>query len=158
MTQKTQQPHNVAENRKARHDYHIEESYEAGIVLTGSEMKAVRAGRMNLRGSYARVVAGEVWLYDSHIAQYEQSGIYFNHEPMRPRKLLLHRREISRIVGQVERQRYTLVPLRAYFKGRRLKLELGLARGKKEYDRREDIAKRDAQREIERAVKRAIYD
>lgn len=159
MAEKTGQPiQNVADNRKARHDYHIEETYEVGIALTGSEIKSARAGRMNLRGSYARVVEGEVWLYDSHISPYEQSGIYFNHEPTRPRKLLLHRREISRIVGLVERQRYTLAPLRAYFKGRRLKLELGLARGKKEYDRREDIAKRDARREIERAVKRSLNE
>src|SRR5512145_184860 len=126
----------VAENRKARHDYFIEESYETGVALRGSEIKSLRAGRMNLRGGYARVVGGEVWLYDVHISPYEQSGTYFNHEPTRPRKLLLHRREINRIVGQVERQGFTLVPLRVYFKGRRAKLELGLARGKKLYDKR----------------------
>ncbi|MFO7168979.1 MAG: SsrA-binding protein SmpB [Chloroflexota bacterium] len=143
----------VADNRKARHDYFIEETYEAGIVLTGSEIKSIRNGRVNLRGGYARVVNGEVWLYDVHIASYEQSGKYFNHEPTRPRKLLLHRREISRIVGQVERQGYTLVPLRLYLKGRRAKVELGLARGKKLYDKREDIAKREARRDIERAMK-----
>jgi SsrA-binding protein len=143
----------VAENRKARHDYFIEESYEAGIALTGSEIKSVRGGRLNLRGGYARVVGGEVWLYDVHISPYEQSGTHFNHEPTRPRKLLLHRREISRIVGQVERQGFTLVPLRIYFKGRHAKLELGLARGKKLYDKREDIARREARRDIERAMK-----
>ena len=143
----------VAENRKARHDYFIEESYEAGIALTGSEIKSVRGGRLNLRGGYARVVGGEVWLYDVHISPYEQSGTHFNHEPTRPRKLLLHRREISRIVGQVERQGFTLVPLRVYFKGRHAKLELGLARGKKLYDKREDIARREARRDIERAMK-----
>ena len=136
----------VAENRKARHDYFIEESYEAGLALTGSEIKSVRAGRLNLRGGYARVVGGEVWLYDVHISPYEQSGTYFNHEPTRPRKLLLHRSEISRIAGQVERQGFTLVPLRVYFKGRHAKVDLGLARGKKLYDKREDIAKREAQR------------
>ena len=143
----------VADNRKARHDYFIEESYEAGLALTGSEIKSLRGGRLNLRGGYARVVNGEVWLHDVHISPYEQSGAYFNHEPTRPRKLLLHRREISRILGQVERQGFTLVPLRVYFKGRRAKLELGLARGKKLYDKREDLAKREAHRDIERALK-----
>jgi SsrA-binding protein len=148
----------VAENRKARHDYFIDESYEAGIVLTGSEIKAIRGGRINLRGGYARVVNGEVWMYDVHISPYEQSGIHFNHEPTRPRKLLLHRREISRILGQVDRQGVTLVPLRVYFKGRRAKLELGLARGKKLYDKREDIAKREAKRDIERAMKSRRFE
>ncbi|HNP73282.1 MAG TPA: SsrA-binding protein SmpB [Kouleothrix sp.] len=143
----------VADNRKARHDYFIDESYEAGIALTGSEIKSARAGRVNLRGGYARVVNDEVWLYDVHISPYDQSGTYFNHEPTRPRKLLLHRREISRILGQVERQGFTLVPLRLYFKGRRLKVDLGLARGKKLYDKRDDIAKREAKRDIERAMK-----
>jgi SsrA-binding protein len=143
----------IAENRKARHDYFIEDSYEAGLALTGSEIKSLRGGRLNLRGGYARVVGSEVWLYDVHIAPYEQSGTYFNHEPTRPRKLLLHRSEINRIAGQVERQGYTLVPLRVYFKGRRAKLELGLARGKKLYDKREDIAKREAKRDIERIMK-----
>jgi SsrA-binding protein len=143
----------VADNRKARHDYFIEESFEAGLALTGTEIKSVRSGRLNLRGGYARVVGGEVWLYDVHISPYEQSGTYFNHEPTRPRKLLLHRREINRILGQVERQGFTLVPLRVYFKGRRAKLELGLARGKKLYDKREDIAKREARRDIERVMK-----
>jgi SsrA-binding protein len=148
----------VAENRKARHDFFIEESYEAGLALTGSEIKSVRGGRLNLRGGYARVVDGEIWLYDVHISPYEQSGTHFNHEPTRPRKLLLHRREISRIVGQVERQGFTLVPLRVYFKGRRAKVELGLARGKKLYDKREDIAKREAQRDIQRVIKSRRYE
>jgi SsrA-binding protein len=143
----------VADNRKARHDYFIDESYETGLALTGSEIKSVRAGRLNLRGGYARVVNGEVWLYDVHISPYDQSGKYYNHEPTRPRKLLLHRREISRVAGLVERQGYTLVPLRVYLKGRRAKLELGVARGKKLYDKREDISKREAQRDIERAMK-----
>jgi SsrA-binding protein len=143
----------VAENRKARHDYFIDESYEAGLALTGSEIKSIRSGHINLRGGYARVVNGEVWLYDVHISPYEQSGTHYNHVPTRPRKLLLQRREINRILGQVERQGFTLVPLRVYFKGRRAKLELGLARGKKLYDKREDIAKREAHRDIERAMK-----
>src|SRR5262245_36871855 len=143
----------VAENRKARHDYFIEESFEAGLALTGSEIKSLRGGRLNLRGGYARIVDGEVWLYDVHISPYEQSGVYFNHEPTRPRKLLLHRREIDRISGQVERQGFTLVPLRVYLKGRRAKVELGVARGKKLYDKREDIAKREAKRDMDRAMK-----
>src|SRR5215211_9483992 len=154
MAGKDNQPNQtVADNRKARHDYFIDENYEAGLALTGSEIKSVRAGRVNLRGSYARIVNGEVWLYDVHISPYEQSGTYFNHEPTRPRKLLLHRREIERIAGQVERQGFTLVPLRLYFKGRRAKIELGLARGKKLYDKREDMAKREANRDIQRALK-----
>jgi SsrA-binding protein len=153
MSGKQDNPGVVSENRKARHDYSIEESVEAGIVLTGSEIKSVRAGKVNLRGSYARVYNDEVFLYESHIATYEQSGTHFNHEPTRPRKLLLHRREISRLEGFVRQKGLTLVPLRIYFKGRRAKLELGVARGKKNYDRREDIAKRDAQRDIERAMK-----
>ncbi|GAB4208319.1 MAG: SsrA-binding protein SmpB [Roseiflexaceae bacterium] len=150
--------HTIADNRKARHDYFIEEQYEAGIVLTGSEIKSLRNGRINMRGGYARIVRGEVWLYDIHISTYEQSGTHFNHEPTRARKLLLHRREIGRITGLIERQGYTLVPLRIYLKGRRAKVELGLARGKKLYDKREDIAKRDARREIDRAMKQRRYD
>jgi SsrA-binding protein len=141
----------VAVNRKARHDYNIEESFEAGIVLTGSEIKSVRAGRVNLRGSFARVVNDEVLLYDAHISPYDQA--YEQHNPTRPRKLLLHRREINRMLGLVQQKGLTLVPLRIYFKGRRAKVELGVARGKKTYDKREDIAKRDAQRDIERAMK-----
>ena len=154
MAGKDNQPNQtVADNRKARHDYFIDESYEAGLALTGSEIKSVRAGRVNLRGGYARVLNGEIWLYDVHISPYEQSGTYYNHEPTRPRKLLLHRREISRILGQVERQGFTLVPLRLYFKGRHAKVDLGLARGKKQYDKREDIAKRESRRDIERVMK-----
>ena len=154
MADKDEKPNRtVADNRKARHDYFIDESYEAGLSLTGSEIKSIRAGRVNLRGGYARVQNGELWLYDVHISPYEQSGTHYNHEPTRPRKLLLHRREISRILGQVERQGFTLVPLRLYFKGRRAKLDLGLARGKKLYDKRDDIANREAKRDIERIMK-----
>src|SRR3712207_2241601 len=147
----------VAENRKARHDYFIEESYEAGIVLTGSEIKAIRAGRLNLRGGYARVVNGEVWMYDVHISPYEQSGTYFNHEPTRPRKLLLHRREINRLLGKLEAKGLTLVPLDIHFKGRRAKVKLGVARGKKLFDKREATAERDATRQIERVLKERRY-
>ncbi|MEI7772295.1 MAG: SsrA-binding protein SmpB [Chloroflexales bacterium] len=153
MSGKDQNPGTVADNRKARHDYDIEETYEAGIVLTGSEIKSVRAGRINLRGSYARIFNEELYLYDSHISPYEQSGTYFNHEPTRPRKLLMHRREINRLDGLIRQKGLTIVPLKVYFKGRRAKLELGVARGKKNYDKREDIAKRDSQRDIERAMK-----
>lgn len=152
MTSKQTDPH-IASNRKAFHDYFIEENYETGIVLTGSEIKSVRAGKVNLRGGYASLKNGEVWLYDVHISPYEQSGTFFNHEPTRPRKLLLHRREIERLRGKLEQKGLTLVPLRMYFKGRVAKVELGLARGKKNYDKRDSIADRDAKRQIERAMK-----
>lgn len=153
MTERNKEPVTIVTNRKARHDYDIEETYEVGIALTGSEIKSVRAGRVNLRGSYARIANGEVFLYEAHISPYEQSGIYFNHEPMRPRKLLLHRQEISRLEGKVREKGLTLVPLRMYFRGRYAKLELGVARGKKVYDKRDDIARREAQREMDRAMK-----
>jgi SsrA-binding protein len=151
MAQQKRHPGIVADNRKARHDYHIEESYEAGIALTGSEIKSVRAGRVNLRGSYARILNEEVLLYEAHISPYDQA--YEQHDPKRPRKLLLHRREINRLLGLVQQKGMTLVPLRMYFKGRLAKVELGVARGKKIYDKREDMARRDAQREIDRAMK-----
>ncbi len=156
--QNGQQPGTVAVNRKARHDYDIEETYEAGLALTGSEIKSVRLGRVNLRGSYARIVHENVVLYDAHISPYEQSGTYFNHDPVRPRKLLLHRREIKRLVGLVQQKGLTLVPLRVYFRGRYAKLELAVARGKKVYDKRQDMAKRDAQRDIDRAMKSRSRD
>jgi len=142
----------ITENRKARHDYHIEETYEAGIELTGTEVKSLRAGRANLRDSYAEVRQGEVYLVNAHISPYEQ-GNRFNHDPKRPRKLLLHRAEINRLAGRVQQKGLTLVPLRLYFKGSWAKVELALARGKKLYDRREDIAARDAEREMRRAAR-----
>ncbi len=151
MSHNGRAPGTVAVNRKAYHDYDIEENYEAGIVLTGTEIKSVRAGRVNLRGSYARIVNEEVLLYDAHISPYEQA--YDQHNPIRPRKLLLHRREISRLMGLVQQKGLTLVPLRVYFKGRKAKIDLAVARGKKVYDKREDLARRDAQREIDRAMK-----
>ena len=147
----------VAVNRKAFHDYFIEEEYEAGIVLTGSEIKSVRAGRVNLRGAYVRIDNEEAWLVDAHISPYEQSGTYFNHEATRPRKLLLHRAEISRLTGKLEAKGLTIVPLDIHMKRRRAKVRLGVARGKKLYDKREATAERDAQREIERAVKERRY-
>jgi SsrA-binding protein len=142
----------ITDNRRARHDYQFVEKFEAGLVLTGTEVKSLRDGRAVLTGAYADVREGEAWLHGAEIAVYE-NGNRANHEPTRPRKLLLHRREISRILGQVERQGFTLVPLRIYFKGRRAKLDLGLARGKKLYDKREDIANREAKRDIERIMK-----
>ena len=152
MSAKDGQQQTVADNRKARHDYFIDESYEAGIVLTGSEIKSIRAGRANLRGGYARVMNGEVWLYDVHISPYEQSGTYFNHEPTRPRKLLLHRQEIDRLRARVDQERLALVPLSLYFKDGRAKLELGLGRGRSSVDKRQVLAKRDAELEARRAM------
>jgi SsrA-binding protein len=151
-----QQPSIV--NRKAFHDYEIEEEYEAGLMLTGSEIKSIRAGRVNLRGAYARVEDGEVWLFDTHISPYEQTGTYFQHDPTRPRKLLLHRREINRLLGKLEQKGLTLVPLDIHFKNRRAKVRLGLARGKKLYDKRAATAERESQRQIERALKSRRYE
>ncbi|WP_211328188.1 SsrA-binding protein SmpB [Thermodesulfitimonas autotrophica] len=142
----------VCENRKARHDYFILETFEAGIVLTGTEVKSLRAGRGNLKESYARVENGELWLYDMHISPYEQ-GNRFNHEPKRPRKLLMHKGEIMRLWGRTREKGLTLVPLRCYFKDGRAKVEIALAKGKKLYDRREEIAAREAKREVERALR-----
>lgn len=151
-----QQP--IAVNRKAYHDYFIEEDYEAGIVLTGSEIKSVRAGRVNLRGSYARVENDELWLLDAHISPNDQTGAYFQHEPTRPRKLLLHRREINRLLGKLEQKGLTLIPLDIHFKQRRAKVKLGVARGKKLYDKREATAERESQRQIQRVLKERRYD
>ena len=142
----------VATNRKARHDYFIDEAYEAGIVLTGTEIKSARAGRVNLRDSYVQVRDGELWLIDTHIAPYKQAG-RDSHQPKRPRKLLMHRREISRLQGKIQEKGYTIVPLRLYLKNNKwAKVEIALAHGKKLYDKRQTIRKRDAQREMERAL------
>lgn len=142
----------IAQNRKARHDYFIEETYEAGIVLVGTEVKSVRQGNVNLRDSYAVVKDGEVFLYNMHISPYEKGNI-FNRDPLRTRKLLLNRREIDKLAGYVQQKGYTLVPLKVYLKRGWVKIELAVARGKKSYDKRQSIAKRDAQREIERAFR-----
>lgn len=139
----------ITQNRKARHDYHVVDTWEAGIVLRGTEVKSLRAGMANLKDSYARVEGGEVTLYQFHISPYEK-GSFANHPPLRPRKLLLHKKEIRKLEGRVEEKGLTLVPLKVYFKGGRAKVELALARGKKFYDKRNAIAKRDADREIER--------
>jgi SsrA-binding protein len=143
----------VATNRKARHDYHIDDTFEAGIALTGTEIKSIRAGRVSLRDSYATVKEGELWLLNTHIAPY-QHGTYANHEPRRPRKLLMHRREINRITGKLQEKGFTLVPLRLYLKNNLAKVELGLARGKKQYDKRAALRQRETRREIDRAVAR----
>jgi len=143
----------VARNKRARHDYHILETWEAGLVLTGPEVKSLRDGRANLGDAYAIVNDGEVYLLNMHIAPYEQAS-YNNVEPTRTRKLLLHRREIRKMIGAVERQGLTLVPLELYFKNGRAKVALALGKGKKEHDKREDLAKKDAEREMARAVSR----
>lgn len=141
----------VAVNRRASFDYFIEDRFEAGMALTGTEVKSLRAGHANLREAYARIQGGEAWLWNAHISPYEQ-GNRFNHEPTRNRRLLLHRKEISQLAGLVKRPGYTLVPLRIYFKNNRAKVEIGVARGKKSYDKRDALAERDARREIERAL------
>ncbi|HBI27909.1 MAG: SsrA-binding protein SmpB [Syntrophaceticus sp.] len=141
----------AADNRRARHDYFIDETYEAGIALAGTEVKSIRAGKVSLRDSYADVQNGEVFLQNMHISPYDKGG-RFNHDPKRPRKLLMHKREIKRLFGQTTQKGYTLIPLRLYFKTGKVKVELALARGKKLYDKRQDIAQRDAQREIDRAL------
>ena len=143
----------VATNRKAFHDYHIEEKLEAGIVLRGTEVKSLREGLVNLRDSYASVDRGEVFLHNCHINPYSHGNI-LNHEPLRPRKLLLHQKEINQLIGKTQQKGLTLIPLRIYFSARgHAKVELALARGKKQYDRREAIREREAGREVERAMK-----
>ncbi|KYH31531.1 SsrA-binding protein SmpB [Neomoorella mulderi] len=143
----------VTDNRRARHDYFILETYEAGIALTGTEVKSLRSGKANIKDSYARVENGELILHDMHISPYEQ-GNRFNHEPRRPRRLLMHRYEIQRLYGKIREKGLTLIPLKVYFNERgRAKVELALAKGKRLYDKREDIAARDAQREIAKAFR-----
>lgn len=143
----------VATNRKAFHDYFIEERFEAGIVLQGTEVKSLRDGRANLQDSYASARDGEVYLYNCHISPYSHGNI-MNHDPTRPRKLLLHKKEINKMMGKTQQKGLTLIPLRIYFSKRgHAKVELGLAKGKKLYDRRESIKTREAGREVERAIK-----
>lgn len=142
----------VTENRKAYHDYFIEETYEAGIALTGTEVKSLRAGKANLKDSYAQVENGEMFLHNMHISPYEQGNRY-NVDPVRPRKLLLHKKEISTLFGKVMQQGLTLIPLKVYFQKGRAKVALALAKGKKIYDKREALAEKDARREIERAAR-----
>jgi len=142
----------IAENRKAFHDYHILETFEAGVALLGTEVKAIREGRVNLRDSFARVEAGEVFLYNVTISPYSHRG-YADHEPLRRRKLLLHRDEIRKLIGKTVERGMTLVPVRLYFKSGRVKVALSLAKGKKEYDKRETIKRRETDRETRAAVK-----
>lgn len=142
----------VAENKKARHDYFVDEVYEAGIELFGTEVKSIRAGGVNLKDSYCDIDGGEMFALGVHISPYEQGNI-FNRDPLRPKRLLLHKKEIMKLTGLVSRDGYTLVPLSLYFKGSRLKMAIGLCRGKKLYDKRDSAAKRDADRTIERAKK-----
>jgi SsrA-binding protein len=142
----------VAQNKKVWHDYIVEETLEAGIVLVGTEVKSIRMSKVNLKDSYIVIKKGEAFLYNMHISPYEKGNI-FNKDPMRTRKLLLHKKEISRLVGYVQQKGMTLVPIKVYFKRCRVKIEVGIAKGKKTYDKRQDIAKRDAKREIERKLK-----
>ncbi|MCA0376466.1 MAG: SsrA-binding protein SmpB [Gemmatimonadetes bacterium] len=142
----------IARNKRARHDYEVLDTWEAGIVLTGTEVKALRDGRANLTDAFGIVNAGEVYLLNLHIGAYGQGNV-FNHEPTRTRKLLLHRREIRRLIGSVERQGLTLVPLDLYFRRGRVKTRLALVRGKQQHDKREDLKKRDAEREIARVLR-----
>ena len=142
----------IAQNKKARHDYFIEESYEAGIELFGTEVKSIRQARVNLKDSWCSIDKGEIFVNGMHISPYEQGNI-FNRDPMRVRKLLMHKKEINRLFGVVKQMGYSLIPLSLYFKDNRVKVQVGLCRGKKLYDKREDMAKRTAKRDIERALK-----
>jgi len=142
----------IAQNKKAYHDYFIEETYEAGIVLSGTEVKSIRMGKVNLKDSFARVENNEVYLYNMHISPYEKGNI-FNKDPLRTRKLLLNRHEINKLIGYVTRKGYTLIPTKLYLKRGLVKVELAVARGKKLYDKREDIARRDAKSELEKHFK-----
>lgn len=142
----------VATNRRATHEYQIEEKYEAGLVLTGTEIKSVRASQVSLQEGYVQEEDGELWLVNVHIARYEPAG-RLNHDPRRPRKLLLHRREINRIIGRMRERGYTVVPLKMYLKNGKAKMEIALARGKRKYDKREAITRRDMEREARREWK-----
>ncbi len=142
----------IAQNKKARHDYFVEESFEAGIELCGTEVKSIRQGRVNLKDSWCSVDKGELFVNCMHISPFEQGNI-FNRDPMRVRKLLMHKKEINRLYGIVKQTGYSLIPLSLYFKGSRVKMQVGLCKGKKLYDKREDMAKRAAKRDMERAIK-----
>ena len=152
MPQDKQSTKVITDNRKARHDYFVIETYEAGIELFGTEVKSLRAGTVNLKDSYCEIDKGEMFALGVHISPYEQGNI-FNRDPLRPKKLLMHKSEIMKLTGLISREGYTLVPLSLYFKGPRVKVAVGLCKGKKLYDKREDIAKKDANRSIERAMK-----
>ena len=142
----------IAQNKKARHDYFVEETYEAGIELCGTEVKSLRAGRVNLKDSWCSIVDGEIFVNGMHISPYEQ-GTIFNRDPMRVRKLLMHKKEILKLYGTVKQTGYSLIPISLYFKDSKVKLQVGLCKGKKLYDKRADMAERSAKRDIERALK-----
>ena len=142
----------IAQNKKAYHDYFVEEKYEAGVELFGTEVKSIRAGKVNVKESYCDIKDGEVFVVGMHISPYEQGNV-FNKDPLRPKKLLLHKREILKLFGLVSQKGYTLVPLQVYLKNSRVKIEIGLCRGKKLYDKRDDMARNDAKRDMERAFK-----
>lgn len=142
----------VSENRKAFHDYFIDDRVEAGIILTGTEIKSIRNGKVNLKDSYARIKNGEVWVYQMHISPYEQGNRY-NHDPLRPRKLLLHSSEINKLVGKIQLQGLTLLPIKMYLKNGMAKVELAVGQGKKNYDKRQVLAEREGKRDIERALR-----
>ena len=148
----TEQKKIAAQNKKAFHDYFVLDRYEAGIELCGTEVKSIRAGQLNLKDSYAQVRDGELLLFGMHVSPYAQGNI-FNHDPDRPKRLLLHKREINKLHALVKQDGYALIPLSVYFKDARVKVEVGVCKGKKNYDKREDAAKRDAKREIDRAMK-----
>ncbi len=142
----------IAQNKKARHDYFIEETFEAGIVLSGTEVKSIRQGKVSIKDSYAIIKSEEVFIFGMHVSPYEQGNI-FNKDPLRDRKLLMHRYEINKLIGSIQQKGMSLVPIELYFRNGKVKLELGLGKGKKLYDKREDIAKKDAMREIDRRMK-----
>lgn len=152
MKPEKQRDRNITVNRRARHDYHIEETIEAGLVLVGSEVKSLRDGKANLKDSYGRIDRGEAWLVNAHISPYDPAS-QFGHDPTRSRKLLLHQREIARLRGKVKERGFTLVPLRMYFKNGRAKVELALARGKHSHDKRAAIREREVRREMDRAAR-----
>jgi SsrA-binding protein len=154
-SEREQAQKSIAENRKAFHDYHIVETFEAGVALLGTEVKAIREGNVNLRDSYARVEDGEVWILNVHINPYSHRG-YADHEPTRKRKLLLRRQEIRKLIGRTVERGMTLVPTRMYFKNGHVKVAIGLAKGKQDHDKRETVKKRDAERETRAAVKERI--
>ena len=152
MAEQKKPNRNIAQNKKAWHDYFVDEKIEAGIELFGTEVKSLRAGNVNLKDSYCSFKNGEIFALGVHISPYEKGNI-FNREPLRPKKLLMHKREILRLFGKVQEKGYSLIPLSLYFKGSRVKMELGLCRGKKLYDKRDDMAKASAKRDMERAMK-----
>ena len=143
----------ISDNRQARFNYHIIETYEAGVALQGTEVKSIREGKVNLRDGYALIRNNEAWLLNVHISPYQKAGDFFNHEPRRSRRLLLHKQEIRKLIGKVEQQGLTLVPLRMYFKRGWVKVDIALAQGKKLYDKRETIKRRDDKRSMQRAIK-----